>query len=134
MRRGDRSFLPARVIAHLVAHQVVRPDRLLQRAEPALIQLLVPLRGAAEHVVHLVPGDADAVLDVAAIVRMNLRSLLNCELEALLRRKPRELFAGDGAESVRTQHHALLAMDAMRRIPDLLDILKRPGNSAIDSF
>src|SRR5690349_7877815 len=134
MRRGDRAFLPARVVAHLVADEVVVTYRRLQRLEPLLEQRLFPLRRAAQHVVHLVPRDADAGFHMARIVRMYLRALRNCELETLRRRKSRELFAGFGAERVRTQHHALLAMDAMRRIPDLLDVLKRPGNTAIDSF
>src|SRR5687768_13268357 len=83
MRRGNGALLPARVITHLVTDQVVTAHWRLQPLEPLPEQRLVPLRCAAQHVVHLVPGDADARLHMARIVRMYLRALLNREPETL---------------------------------------------------
>src|SRR4051812_4590842 len=116
MRRGDRALLPPGVITHLVADEVVTTYRRLQGLEPLLEQRLFPLRCATQHVVHLVPGDRHAALDVAAVIGMDLRTLLDGELDALRRWQAREFLTGLGRERVRRQHHALLAVDAMRRV------------------
>ena len=80
------------------------------------------------------PRNAHAAFDIAAVAGVNLFALRDRELEAVRRREPRKFLASVRIEGVRAQHHAFLPVDSMRRIPDLLDVLQRPGNAAVDAF
>src|ERR1700729_593568 len=131
-RRIHRPLLPAWQVAHLITNNVVIAGRCLQQLVPAVAQLDRPGGGTAEHVVHAYPGDADAVFDVVAEARVQLLGLLDRKLQPLRVRQAREHLSGRLTECIGTQHHTFLSVDAMRWIPDLLDVLRSPGDTAID--
>src|SRR6202167_2808145 len=131
-RRIHRPLLPAWQVAHLIANDVVIAGRCLQQLVPLVAQLDRPGGRTAEHVVHAYPGDADTAFDVVAEARVQLLGLPDRQLQPLLVRQAREPLSGLLTERIGAQHHALLAVDAMRRIPDLLDVLRSPGDTAID--
>src|SRR5690242_15274618 len=131
-RRMHRALLPPRVVTHLIADHVVPADRRLNAREVLLAHLRIPLGGAAEHVVHAMPRDADAGLDVLAVIGMNALALLDGGFEPLRMRHALEAIRGRSAKDVRAEHHAFRPMNAVARIPDLRDVLRGPGNAAVD--
>src|SRR5690606_19912518 len=126
VRRQNGAFLPAGVQGDLVSDkEVPAGDALLQGVHHALLLgaqaagAAPPARRAAEHVVHAVPGDGDALLHQLPVVGVNLLALRQCRFYALLLAHLGEVHAA--AEVVGGQDDALLLVHAVRGIPDLLD-------------
>ena len=94
--------------------------------------LVGPAGRAAEDVVHPIPGHADAPPHVPPVVGVDLLALGQRRFDALRRRQPREPLTGRFVEGVGAENDAPGAVDAVRRIPDLRDVLAGPGDAAVD--
>ena len=92
-----------------------------------------PFRGAPHHVIHAVPGNADAVLDVLLPARVDLCPLLNHRLEALLGGHACEVGAGPGEEGIGREQNAFFAVEPMIGVPDLRNGLAGPADAPVDT-
>mmetsp|Transcript_5763 Transcript_5763/g.18764 ORF Transcript_5763/g.18764 Transcript_5763/m.18764 type:complete len:289 (-) Transcript_5763:1126-1992(-) len=141
---GDGAFLPARQRGELVADD--EEDRVFGLGVSAdggalgeVVEVRdavlhdVPLGPAALDVGHVLPGDGDAMLEAFAEGRASCQ-LLGAVLafgEALFD-GPGAPFLGRVAEVVASRQDALLVVVARRGVPDLSDLVRRPGNAPED--
>src|SRR6516162_9926570 len=106
-RGQERALLPAAQIGGMLAGE---QDASIERAQVLVVaraRRVGPAAAAAEHGGITVPGDRDAVLELLAILRMDLRTVGDRLGDPLGRRERRELEGINAGERIGAEQHRL---------------------------
>ena len=135
VERGEnRAFLPAVDVRGMFACD---RNASVDRAQIRIMffaHIVGPVGEAAHRERRTMPGDGNAVFELFAILRMDLRALFDRGAHALLRRHRGEL-ERVGAEHVGAEQHAFAAeVHARHRVGDLLDRQIGERDAAVDAL
>ena len=131
-RGGDRAFLPAWNIRGVFAGE---HDASIDRAQVLVVLaagVLIPDPEAAEREGHTMPGDRDAIVEFAAVLRVDLRAVIERPLDPRVRRHRGELHCVH-APDIRAEQHALAAVvKSIARVAYVHDRQVGIGDTAVD--